>query len=293
MTISLTVTCPCKGLILSLVVPQTCTIDQLKFEISSKFSIDFRHFRLRWQRKPLDSERTLSSYDIPDGSVLDVAPIAAIPEEWQFVVEHPQEYMELLKSDPDVCEQLAQNPAIVHLINDSEMLRERFAQFSMPGNAGHAARSADLRLTAQESKPGGVRAGNRELAEFESAAEYKGRRGEFGLETRIGPRAGRPSETPLAGGAAGPSQKIRVGQLLAELEDRGVKLAEIPGLEMLKELVLKRAEIAPETVAELEVRYRVQMKQLKSFGFTNTARNARALLDNHGNVGLALASLDG
>jgi hypothetical protein len=72
-----------------------------------------------------------------------------------------------------------------------------------------------------------------------------------------------------------------------------VDLARIPGVEALAGLVRQRPNIPEEWLVELQARYRVQLKQLRAFGFTDAAQNVEALVEADGNVGLALAALDG
>jgi hypothetical protein len=177
-------------------------------------------------------------------------------------------------------------------MHDSGYLRDQFTLFPTPGNADHAARRADLQLTARESLPGGLQAVRRDLAELEAATAR--RPGQlFAQPIRIAPRAARLSDVPLPDGSARPSAAGLASQILSELADRGVSLAQVPGLEALRQLLTMRPAIPPEDLAEVQVRYRVQLKQLRQLGFTDAARNAKALIDADGNVGLALMSLDG
>jgi hypothetical protein len=83
-----------------------------------------------------------------------------------------------------------------------------------------------------------------------------------------------------------------IGQILSELMSGGVNLHEVPGLEVLRTLLLPRPAIPPEVFEELQIRYRVQLKQLRRLGFTDIARSVQALIESDGNVGLALIALN-
>jgi hypothetical protein len=270
------------------------TVLQLKSDISSKTGLDRFRIRLAFNDTVLDDDLTVDSYSIPDGSALllalrpaprSFAPPAA-RDALGFIADHPDSYIDFLNSNLATRHCLTQNPAIVHAIGDSDHLREQLALFSSPATAAHAARAVDHQFAALESLPGGLHAANRALADVEAPA------GAPFCGTRIARKSDGPSQAPLPCGPARPSARALIGGILRNLARLGVDLPALPGLAVLRELEPLASRIPEEQIGEWERRFRVQLKQLRAMGFTDTVRSIEALIDAQGNVGIALASLE-
>jgi hypothetical protein len=126
----------------SLEVPLTFTVLELKHAVSTETGLDPRRLRFLLHSSALDDSRTLASYSLPASATLSLAFLprpAALPDSLRFVIEDPSAYVRALQSDPSAVQALAQNPAVAHLLSDSDHLRE---QFSLLAGDRHGARTA-------------------------------------------------------------------------------------------------------------------------------------------------------
>ena len=280
--------------------------------------------RLIHQGKILDSERTVASYNLPDGSVLYFSvgkrppePVKAAarvqPEDFksrlikqvaEMIKTNPEAYIDMLKMNPAFQDTLERNPVLQHALNDSELLQQQ-VDLASEISTDAVARNLDSMLAHVEALPGGFRALTRTVNEIQDPLLDGLMDNLFNVpvKTNLGERPNKPCENPLPniGGADimvlyMQSQFVQVRQAikgsLDVLRERGVDLVSLPGMEELKELLeMSDDDVRARAASIGKPRFAVQLRQMEESGFSDREANLRELEATGGNVGLAIARL--
>lgn len=261
------------------------------------------------QKKPVATRAPTSTA----GGMFEILNSPIGKQMMKTVAKNPEIYKKMLTSNPEVQKVMESNPELLHMLNDSDMLEEQIAMMASADGHNQMAKTLDNMMDAVEAMPGGFNALNRHMNTIQNPI-MDGVMGSIMPKragtTQISAKAERPSDQPLPalsnasespfamlfGGAPAPPRPVqtsnnhitelenRVRRMLSSLKQMGLNVADLPGMEPLKQF--DSGDVVQEP--DYEKMYAVQLRQMNEMGLIDKEANISALVACNGNVGMAI-----